>query len=139
MGYIYKTKIQFAVIKGSRSILRAVYTFGWEQHWKLKLEFNGTSLVFEAKVLPCLFSYQILTSRSFFPDVANRVPSGLNVMWCTGVAVWQVQMHSQAISSSFSFVGVFGSRSPPISNLTTAKGERFQRELESQYSELLNL
>lgn len=69
--------------------------------------------------LPFLFSYQIFTSRSLLPDVANSVPSGLNDMWCTGVAVWHFQTHSHSGSSSL--FGVFGSpRSlpPPISNVT---------------------
>lgn len=79
-------------------------------------------IVYRVQVIyvPFLFSYQILTRRSLLPDVANNVPSGLNDMWCTGVAVWHFHTHSHSGSSSL--FGVFGSpRSlplPPISNVT---------------------
>lgn len=71
----------------------------------------------EISCLQCLVSYQTLTRRSLFPDVANKVPSGLNAIWWTGVAVWQFHTHSQPVSASSSAVGVRGSRSP-ISKVT---------------------
>lgn len=53
--------------------------------------------------LQCLFSYQIFTSRSLSPDVANKVPSGLKARCCTGVAVFAFQTHcQQACSCSWS-------------------------------------
>lgn len=50
-----------------------------------------TSLIFQYS--QCLFSYQIFTKRSFSPDVAKRVPSGLNARCCTGVAVFAFHTH----------------------------------------------
>lgn len=43
----------------------------------------------------CLFSYQIFTSLSSSPQVANNVPSGLKAKCCTGIAVvaFQTQCH----------------------------------------------
>lgn len=84
--------------------------------------FSNDSHNFSSSHLQCLFSYQTLTRRSDFPDVANSVPSGLNAIWWTGVAVWHFHTHSHpgsAIGAS-SAVGVRGSRSP-ISNVTATQ------------------
>lgn len=49
--------------------------------------------------LQCLFSYQIFTRRSFSPEVANKVPSGLKAKCWTGVAVAAFQTQCHAVCS----------------------------------------
>ena len=78
----------------------------------------------ENEYIHCLFSNQILTRRSHFPDVAKSVPSGEKAIWKTGVAVRHFQTQSQPCQLSSSASGPGPDRlacdwdSPPISNVT---------------------